>query len=139
MLIFSPDIAENDANFLEVECGNDDIKGDERLLGYCIGVTLPGEFSLSVLFYFGSLHWQFIEVVVSAHVCGVLHEEDEEVSFDVDEQLGRELEPDGLQLAYIIDPQDVTLVFFLLDVFGLLGVTNATHSVIIITTLLPTN
>lgn len=70
----------------------------------------------------------------------MIHKEDEQVCLDVNEQLGGKLEPDGLQLADIVYPKDISFMLFaLLNVLRLLRVTDATHCVINITKLPTTN
>ena len=96
VLVLFPDVAEDDAYSSEVEGRDNDVKGDEWLLRHGVGAALSDELGFGVLLDFGALDWQFVEVVVPAHVGGVLHEEDQEVGLDVNQQLCGELEPDGL-------------------------------------------
>jgi len=57
VLILSPNIAEDDADFVEIESRNDYVKADKWSLRHGVRISFSDQLSLGMFFYFGSLDW----------------------------------------------------------------------------------
>ena len=85
MGLFLPGIAVEDADPVEAEGGDDDIEGEEAGLVISIDASkfVAIEIGFGMLLYLSPLHGQLAKMLIPLNIVGVVHKEDEKISFDV--------------------------------------------------------
>ena len=120
MSILFPNIAKNKTDFVEIESWYDDIECDVLQVIDSIFrfQFISTDKCFGVVFDFACLEWQFCEMLISLDIECVIHEEDENISFDMDEHLCGEMKIDHFELGNAVHVDGLFLVVggFVFDV-----------------------